>query len=276
MLQWQEHTLHREDGSSFHCMSVGQGQPLLLIHGAAVDSEFFRELGPHLAEHYRVITYDRGGFGHSVRGDDGGALSCKDYFIGQGDDAAFVLQQLAPGEKAKVIGCSCGGAIAGFLASYHSELVERVLIHEPPIYAMMEDDRTGWEHIESILASLEKGKYNRALNRFLLFLSDSSSTADKPMTEAEMDNFMVNGLYFMRYEFRHGFDRDLMVPTLPEKVHPAVLRGCDSEGFPLFVCAERVAKMLGCPLYEVSGGHNAAREIPEVFAREVLPLLAAN
>ena len=272
-MQWQEHLLHRDDGSTFFCRTVGEGQPLLLIHGAAVDSEFFYELGPCLAEHYRVIAYDRSGFGRSVRGTDPAGLSCKEYFIGQGDDAAFVVERLAPGEKALVIGCSCGGAIAGFFAGYHPELVERVLIHEPPIYALMEDDRTGWEHIESIHQSLDKGKFTRALNRFLLFLSESSSTADKPMTEAEMDNFMTNGLQFMRYEFRHGFDRDLMVPSLPAEVHPALLRGSDSEGMPLWVCAERVSKLLDCPLHVVSGGHNAAREIPEVFAREVLPLL---
>ena len=40
-MQWQEHLLHRDDGSTFFCRTVGEGQPLLLIHGAAVDSEFF-------------------------------------------------------------------------------------------------------------------------------------------------------------------------------------------------------------------------------------------
>ena len=66
-MQWQEHLLHRDDGSSFFCRTVGEGQPLLLIHGAAVDSEFFYELGPHLAAHYRVISYDRSGFGPALR-----------------------------------------------------------------------------------------------------------------------------------------------------------------------------------------------------------------
>ena len=275
-MQWQEHKLCRADGSSFFCRTIGQGSPLLLIHGAAVDSEFFYELGPCLAEHFRVITYDRNGFGRSVRGTDPEGQSCKDYFIDQGNDAAFVLESLVPGEKAKVIGCSCGGAIAGFLAGYHPELVERVLIHEPPIYALMEDDKTGWEHIRAIHEALDKGKYTRALNRFLLFLSDSSSTADKPMTETEMDNFQTNGMTFMRYEFRHGFDRDLMVPSLPAAVHPAILRGLDSAGMPLSECALRVSKLLSCPLHEVRGGHNAAREIPEEFAQDVLPLLQSR
>ena len=272
-MQWQEHKLCRADGSSFFCRTMGEGRPLLLIHGAAVDSEFFYEVGQYFAPYYRVITYDRNGFGRSVRADDPTEMTCKDYFIGQGDDAAFVLESLAPGEKARVVGCSCGGAIAGFFAGYHPELVERVLIHEPPIYALMDDDLRGWEHIHAIHESLAKGKYNRALNRFLLFLTDSSSTSDKPMTEAEMDNFMTNGLNFMRFEFRHGFDHDLMVPSLPAEVHPAILRGKDSAGMPLSECALRVSKRLSCPLYDVRGGHNAAREIPEEFASDVLPLL---
>ncbi len=275
-MQWQEHKLCRADGSSFFCRTIGQGRPLLLIHGAAVDSEFFYELGPCLAQHFLVITYDRNGFGRSVRSDDPTEMSCKEYFIGQGDDAAFVLQSLAPGEKALVVGCSCGGAIAGFLAGYHPELVERVLIHEPPIYALMNDDLRGWEHIRAIHEALDKGKYNRALNRFLLFLADCSSGSDKPMTEAEMDNFQTNGMNFMRYEFRHGFDRDLMVPSLPAEVHPVILRGLDSAGMPLSECALRVSNLLGCPLHDVRGGHNAAREIPEEFAQDVLSLLQSR
>lgn len=275
-MQWQETLLRRCDGCSFYCRTMGQGQPLLLIHGAAVDSEFFLETGALLAEHFRVIIYDRGGYGRSVEETETIIEDCREYFIRQGDDAAYVVSALAPGEKALVLGCSCGAAVAGFFAAYHPELVERVLMHEPPIYALMEDDLESWGLINSILEALDKGKYHRALNRFLLFLHSSSSSSEKEMTETEMDNFMVNGMIFIRREFRHGFDQNMMIPTLDGATHPGVMWGSDGVGMPLVECAARAAKELDCPLYEISGGHNAARETPEAFARDVLPLLQSR
>lgn len=272
-MQWQETLLRREDGCSFYCRTMGEGQPLLLIHGAAVDSEFFLETGALLAEHFRVIIYDRGGYGRSVEEQELQINDCAEYFNRQGDDAAYVVSSLAPGEKARVIGCSCGAAVAGFFAARHPDLVERVLMHEPPIYALMEDDMDSWGLINSINEALDKGKYHRALNRFLLFLHSSSSSSEKEMTETEMDNFMVNGMIFIRREFRHGFDQNMMIPPLSDETHPALLWGNDGVGMPLVECAHRVAKVLGCPIHEINGGHNAARETPEAFARDVLPLL---
>ncbi len=273
-MQWQETLLRREDGCSFYCRTMGEGQPLLLIHGAAVDSEFFLETGAILAQHYRVIIYDRGGYGRSVEETEVQIDDCAEYFNRQGDDAAYVVRSLVPGEKALVIGCSCGAAVAGFFAARHPDMVERVLMHEPPIYALMEDDVESWGLINSVIEALDKGKYNRALNRFLLFLHSSSSSSEKEMTETEMDNFMINGMLFVRREFRHGFDQAMMIPPLSAETHPALMWGNAGVGTPLVECAHRVSKALDCPIYEIGGGHNAAREIPEDFARDVLPLLA--
>lgn len=272
-MQWKEITLNREDRCNFYCRTIGEGTPLLLIHGAAVDNEFFIETAPALAENFQVIIYDRSGYGYSTREDALRAQSSAEYFGHHADDAAWVLQQLVPGRKAFVIGCSCGASVAAYLAARHPELVERTLLHEPPIYSMMPDNEDCWQLIDGIHDAIEKEKYNRALNRFLLFLGSSSAPSKKPPTEAEMNNFMVNGMAFVRQEFKFAFDRNFPVPSMQPGTDIAVLWGEDGEGKPLVECARLVAGELGCPLHMIPGGHNAAREDPEDFARAVLPLL---
>lgn len=272
-MQWNEITLTREDKCNFYCRVIGEGKPLLLIHGAAVDSEFFIETAPALAEHYQVITYDRSGYGHSTREDAVQAQDSAEYFARQGDDAAWVLQQLVPGQKTIVVGCSCGAAVAAYLAAGHPEQIERAFLHEPPIYSLMPENEECWQLIDGIYEALEKEKYNRALNRFLLFLASSSSPSKKEQTEAEMDNFAVNGMAFIKQEFRFAFDRSFPVPAMQPGTDVAVLWGEDGVGKPLVECAHRVAQQLGCPLHRIPGGHNAAREDPEDFAKAIRALL---
>ena len=272
-MQWKEMTLTRDEHCSFYCRTIGEGQPLLMIHGAACDSEFFIDTAPILAQKYQVILYDRSGYGRSVQDETCVAKDCTAYFNGQGDDGAWILQQLAPDRKAIVVGCSCGAAVASYLAARHPEVVERVFLHEPPFYSLLPDYKEGWDRIEGIFEAIGQGKYNRALNRFLLFLGSNSAPSKKPMTEAEMENFTANGLVFIRNEFAHGFDKDFRVPQMRGKVNISVLWGLDGEGTPLAVCAGRLAEALDCPLYAIPGGHNAAREDPEDFAQAVMQLV---
>lgn len=272
-MMWKEITLTREDRCNFYCRMTGEGKPLLLIHGAAVDSEFFIETAPAFGERFQAVTYDRSGYGHSTRENAYAAQSSAEYFGQQGDDAAWVIQQLFPGQKATVIGCSCGAAVAAYLAARHPDLVEQVFLHEPPIYSLMPDDENCWELIDGIHEAYAQGKYNRALNRFLLFLGSSSAPSKKPMTEAEMDNFMVNGMAFIKQEFSFAFDRRFPVPAMQPGTRIAVLWGADGEGKPLVECARLVAEKLGCPLHMIPGGHNEARENPEIFAQAVMNLL---
>jgi pimeloyl-ACP methyl ester carboxylesterase len=57
------------DGVRLHYIERGSGDPLLALHGNVVRLQDFLASGliDRLAEHYRVIAFDRPGFGHSDR-----------------------------------------------------------------------------------------------------------------------------------------------------------------------------------------------------------------
>ena len=54
------------DSGRLFCRREGSGPILLLIHGVACDSEFFRETSKLLAETFTVISYDRRGYSRSI------------------------------------------------------------------------------------------------------------------------------------------------------------------------------------------------------------------
>ena len=56
-----EYEIETAHGRLF-CRREGSGPILLLIHGVACDSEFFRETSKLLAETFTVISYDRRGY----------------------------------------------------------------------------------------------------------------------------------------------------------------------------------------------------------------------
>ena len=60
-----EYEIETAHGRLF-CRREGSGPFLLLIHGVACDSEFFRETSKLLAETFTVISYDRRGYSRSI------------------------------------------------------------------------------------------------------------------------------------------------------------------------------------------------------------------
>lgn len=61
-MEYQVETAH---GTLF-CRREGSGPLLLLIHGVACDSEFFRQASAILSEKFAVISYDRRGYSRSI------------------------------------------------------------------------------------------------------------------------------------------------------------------------------------------------------------------
>lgn len=92
---------------------VGQGQPLVLIHAFPTDQQLWTSQQEGLKQHFRVITLDLWGFGHSDA-TDGQAVT----MAGYADEIKQLLDQLHI-KKAIIGGESMGGYVAlAFLQKY--------------------------------------------------------------------------------------------------------------------------------------------------------------
>jgi pimeloyl-ACP methyl ester carboxylesterase len=80
-----------------------------------------------LAEHCHVVTYDRRGSGRSA------SLPLGDHDV-HAEDAAEIIRGLGVGAPT-VVGWSMGGIVALCLARRHPDLVRRLVLQEPPLYA---------------------------------------------------------------------------------------------------------------------------------------------
>jgi len=109
--------------TEMHYQVTGTGEPILLIHGLAVDSNTWLALAPYLKAHFQLIRYDLRGSGQTQF--DGQPFGLADL----AQDIVELLDQLQI-ERAHIIGHSMGGMIARYFAAQYTERVKRlVLVH---------------------------------------------------------------------------------------------------------------------------------------------------
>lgn len=113
----------------------GEGTPVIFVHGSWDDHHSWMQVAESLHRYINnpIILYDRRG--HSASSPD----------IGQGsvsqDMSDLVLLTLQLGfEKAHFIGHSYGANILVRLASAHSEIVESIVLYEPPLFGLLKSN----------------------------------------------------------------------------------------------------------------------------------------
>lgn len=119
-----DHTVQRPDGVSIAVTDLGGDAPVVvLLHGLAGSS---RELLPtaHALPRYRVLLIDQRGHGASTRRPED--LS-RDAFVG---DIIALLEKLAPGRRATLVGQSMGAHTAFLVAAARPDLVEGLVMLE--------------------------------------------------------------------------------------------------------------------------------------------------
>ena len=111
-------------GLRLHYIEQGQGEPLVLLHGNSGMIEDFTSSGivARAAKKYRVIVFDRPGFGHSER--PRGTIWTHE---AQADLIAEALSQIGV-SRAMILGHSWGASIAVALALRHPGLVSSLVL----------------------------------------------------------------------------------------------------------------------------------------------------
>ena len=92
-----------------HYLDVGEGTPVVLIHGLAGDYSAWTSQIELLKDHYRVIAFDNRGAGKSTQVDE--AISTQDL----AKDTLGLMDFLNI-ESAHIVGRSMGGAVAQHMA----------------------------------------------------------------------------------------------------------------------------------------------------------------
>lgn len=107
-----------------HYIERGRGEPLLLVHGLGASVATFRRNLDRLAQSFRVVAVDLGGFGGSSR-------SLRDYSLRAHARRLVELMDALGIVRAHVVGHSMGGAVALHLAAGWPDRVDHLVLVAP-------------------------------------------------------------------------------------------------------------------------------------------------
>ena len=110
-------------GTQLYYETLGEGNPLVLIHGGYMDRRMWDDQFHAFAKHYRVIRYDVRGFGKSE-------LPPVPYADRQ--DLFDLLNYLGV-EKTYLLGLSLGGIIAIDFTLEHPTMVDALILVGSPV-----------------------------------------------------------------------------------------------------------------------------------------------
>lgn len=124
------------DGTMLRWKELGEGRPVILIHGWPLSADSWDPIMIRLADNgYRAIAYDRRGFGRSDH-----AKSGYDYDT-FADDLADVMEATGASEDVALIGFSMGGGeIARYMSRHHGKGVSKAVLVSAVVPYMLKTD----------------------------------------------------------------------------------------------------------------------------------------
>lgn len=109
-----------QDTVALHYQQVGQGKPIVILHGLMGSADNWRTLGLRMGEQLSVYMIDQRNHGHSPH------TEVWDYPHMAADVVRLIEEQnLGP---VTLMGHSMGGKTAMYLAAYYPHLVERLIV----------------------------------------------------------------------------------------------------------------------------------------------------
>lgn len=260
-----------------HYEDHGSGRPVLLIHGYPLSGNSWeRQVRELLANGYRVITYDRRGFGRSSQPTEG-----YDYDTFAAD--LNVLLEHLDVEDVALVGFSMGtGEVTRYLATYGSGRVRKAALLGalPPFLLKTADNPAGvdGEVFDGIKAAIVKDRYDYFEDLFNDFYNVDVLGGSRISGRAWQASFVVaaGASPYATYacvdswltDFRSDLER-VDVPTL-------VVHGTEDRILPISATAERLPALIDdVRLVRIEGGpHNIAWTHPEEVNRALLEFLA--
>jgi pimeloyl-ACP methyl ester carboxylesterase len=123
----------RVNGVELYYEVIGEGDPLVLVHGGWGDQNSWRLVVDEFARSYQVVTYDRRGHSQSDRSIGPEVIRAHE------EDLGALMEQLGI-VPAHVVGNSIGGSIALRLGGRRREVFRSICAHEPPALEVLRGD----------------------------------------------------------------------------------------------------------------------------------------
>ncbi|MFF8375297.1 alpha/beta fold hydrolase [Streptomyces sp. NPDC015661] len=158
----------RANGVDLAYDSVGEGEPLVLVHGSWSDRTSWQgAIEADIRASFTVVAYDRRGHG------DSGSVPGQGTRRQDEDDLAGLIEGLglAP---VHVAGSSFGASIVLGLAARRPELFRSITVHEPPLVGVVADDPVAMAELQqtfvsfdAVLDHLRKGEDEQGAHAFV-------------------------------------------------------------------------------------------------------------
>ena len=242
------------DGAELNYEVAGEGRLLVVIPGAQGSLAVYRGLSEHLKSKYKVLSYDRRGFGQSTLDGE------QDYsrrLDTDADDVAALIAQV--GGPAIVFGSSSGAIVSLRVLTRHPEAVRLLVAHEPPLCRWLPDPDAA---IAENYAVYEKAKTQgrpAAMQDFAprwLAPSDREMLAHAAHNPAAAPQMQANMAYWFEHELRQYPATDFDLDTIKAQADRLELvAGEEMRGFPTFEITEALAASLGKTVTVLPGGH---------------------
>jgi non-heme chloroperoxidase len=265
-----------KDGIKLHVKDLGQGRPVVLIHGWPLTGDMFEYQSLALLEAgYRVITYDRRGFGQS-----GHPATGYDYDT-FADDLAAVLDKLDV-HGVTLVGFSMGGGeIARYLTRHGAKRIAKAaLVSSVVPYVLKGEtnpDGVDASVFDSMKSQLRKDRFAFLQSFAKMFYGAGFVTS--PVSEALLDWTFILAVMaspkatidcvdaFGKTDFRPDL-KSFTIPTL-------VIHGTADKTVPIDPTGRAAAKgILGAKLVEYDGEpHGLFATVPDRLNADLIEFI---
>jgi hypothetical protein len=269
--------IEARDGTRLYAKSWGEGPPVVLIHGWPLSGDSWDPIAHALAERgFQAIAYDRRGFGRSDQPSGGYDY---DTFA---DDLAAVLEQVAGGRDAVLVGFSMGGGeIARYLSRHGGKGVSRVALISSVVPYMARTDDNPEGVPDDVFAQMTEAMLEDRAAFMVGFFRDFYGVGliSKPVSDEVLrlswNTAMLAGLRptllaaqaFATTDFRPDL-KHFTVPTL-------IIHGTADKTVPIDATAREVAQVLPhAQLVEYEGEpHGVFATAPDRLREDLIAFL---
>jgi pimeloyl-ACP methyl ester carboxylesterase len=260
------------NGAHIYYEDEGVGHPLILIHGWPMSTRMWDEQVRVLKNHYRVVRYDRRGFGRSP-GQPWNESSAEH---DPADLEALMRYLKIP--SAYILGHSQGGSVATQFTLDHPDQVDALILHGAGLDGFVLPEKGPFASLESVRALIRTQGMAAFRQQWLAFPINHVPDG-KPEVTARITE-IVN--YYTADDILQSTpaprqDRVPAIQRLSEiKAPTLVLVGGDDQPF-FKITAEALAFLIPHAQEAVvrGGGHLVNMVEPELYNAEVLRFLRA-